>query len=430
MADSFHRQPFWVKRVGCRSIGRPWARRVGLGTTRRVGCLAEDQTDNFAARHEAYLDEYAQWDRLLAAISDQAEEPELSAVQRSAALEAIGFFRGRFGEQWLRQVFDQAHPFADLIWNRAPWTRIRIADVAQAIREVEALPGGARLSDRYARSDQQSGAIFELDIAASALRNALLVVLEPVTRIDRKCDMSVTERTPRSTNTLFIEVQSVQDFGQITRRAIDVAERLAPKLSWAMARCEVLGDIYRIPTDAELQSLIAISNEFWKKCESTTEPIHLQLEDVMDVWAVPYGHPMKQDLIDSGVPNGFRSPAPDDPLRRTFRAVRQKIGQLPTLAPGLIVLRPPRLLLPTIHYLPPVVATLRQAIADAPQISAIALIDWAYRSTATPSEARADLAGAVVIHHADRHIFVREIVLIKNPSRAYSAGDRLIERLF
>ncbi len=360
----------------------------------------------------------------------ETDEPDLSSDQRAAAIEAIEFFRRRFGEGWLRAVFDRGHPFMDLVWNRAPWTRVRIADLADGIRKVEALPGGEQLANRYARSDQQSGAIFELDLAATALRKDLVVVLEPLTRPDRKCDLSVAEPSRRGANTVFIEVQAVQDFGEDTKRAMEVSERLAPRLSWAIARCELLGEIYRIPDDAELDELVAVTDAFWKQCEGATEPLHLVLDDVMDVWAVPFGHPGKAGLIASGVPDGFRSPAPDDPVRRTYRAIRLKIGQLPTLAPGVIVLRPPRLLLPSPNYLPHVVAAVKHAVATTPQISAVALVDWAYRSTATPADARVSIAGAMVIHHPDRDIFVREVVLVQNPSRAYKSADPLIDRLF
>lgn len=318
----------------------------------------------------------------------------------------------------------------DLVWNRAPWTRVRMADIADAIRKVEDLPGGQRLANRYARSDQQSGAIFELDLATTALRKGLVVVLEPATRLDRKCDLSVAEPGQRGTNTVFIEVQAVQAFGEDTKRAMDVAERLAPRLLSAMAGVELLGEIFRIPSDAELDELVAVTDAFWKECESATGPLHLVLDDVMEAWAVPFGHPGKKDLLATGVPDGFRSPAPDDPVRRTFRAIRLKVGQLPTLAPGLIVLRPPRLLLPTPNYLPHVVSAVKQAISDSPQVSAVALVDWAYRSSAVPNDARVSIAGALVTHHQDREIFVREVVLIQNPSRAYRSADLLIDRLF
>lgn len=318
----------------------------------------------------------------------------------------------------------------DLVWNRAPWTRGRMADIAQAMREVEGLPGGGRLANRYARSDQQSGAIFELDLAASALRKGLVVVLEPATQPGRKCDLSVAEPGRRGANTVFIEVQAVQAFGDDTERAREVSERLAPRMAGPIAGCELLGEIYRIPSDAEMSELVQVTNAFWKQCESTTEPLHLVLDDVMDVWAVPYEHPAKQGLLASGVPDGFRSPAPDDPVRRTFRAIRQKIGQLPTLAPGLIVLRPPRLLLPSPNYLPNVVSAVKHAIAASPQVSAVAIVDWAYRSTASPNEARVSIAGALVIHQGDRDIFLREIVLVQNPLRTYRSADLVIDRLF
>jgi hypothetical protein len=105
------------------------------------------------------LDGYTQWDRLAESVASEAEEPNLTPDQRSKALRAIGFLRRRFGEHWLGQVFDEAHPFMDLVWNRAPWTRVRIADLVDAIKQVELLPDGKALIDRYAQSDQESYAL-------------------------------------------------------------------------------------------------------------------------------------------------------------------------------------------------------------------------------------------------------------------------------
>lgn len=118
----------------------------------------KERTPNTAS-NDAYADTYAQWDRFAESVASETEEPDLTPDQRSRAVEAIGFLRTRFGEHWLRQVFDEGHPFMDLVWNRAPWTRVRIAELADAIQQVELLPGGKELTDRYAQSDQQSGAL-------------------------------------------------------------------------------------------------------------------------------------------------------------------------------------------------------------------------------------------------------------------------------
>jgi len=375
------------------------------------------------------LDEYARWDRLAASIANETDEPDLTADQRAGALAAVSFLRDRFGESWLRQVYDQSHPFMELVGNRAPWTRVRMADLADAIHRVELLNGGRRLTDRYARSGQESGALFELDLAASALRTGLLVELEPQTQAGRTCDMAVSQAHGRGATTAFVEVQSVQDFADETKRAMDVTERLVPMVAWAMLGRELLGEIFRIPDDVELDQLLPITNEFFRRCESSSEPEHVAIDDVMDLWAVPIGHPARANLVAAGVPDRFRSPAPDDPLRRVLRAVRSKIGQLPTLAAGLIALRPPRLLFLNPNHLPYIVSAVKQAVATSPQISAVALVDWAYRATATPDEVRREMAGALVIHHPDRHIFVREAVLIENPVRAFRAADQVIHRL-
>ncbi len=342
---------------------------------------------------------------------------------------AVGFLRGRFGEDWLRKVSDQGHPFMDLVDNHAPWTRIRLADLADAIQRVEMLEGGKDLGDRYARSGQESGALFELDLAAAALRSGMLVELEPKTQPGRRCDLAVSDANRLGATTVFVEVQSLQDFGDETKRAMELTEKLVPVLAWSILGRELLGEIYRIPDDAELPHLLPITERFRTLCESSSEPEHLALADVMDLWAVPIGHPARTELLAAGVPDSFRSPAPDDPLRRVVRAVRSKIGQLPTLAPGLIVLRPPRLLFINPAHLPYIVSAVKQAVASARQVSAVALVDWAYGASATHAEVRRAIAGAVIIQHPDRHIFVREAVLIENPVRAYPGADPVIHRI-
>ncbi len=120
--------------------------------TRRAGAPTQAQAEDVAG----YPDGYAQWDRLAESVASETEEPELTPDQRSRTLRAIEFLRTRFGEHWLRQVFDEAHPFRDLVWNRAPRTRARIADLVDAIQQLELLPGGKELIDRYAQSDRQA----------------------------------------------------------------------------------------------------------------------------------------------------------------------------------------------------------------------------------------------------------------------------------
>lgn len=137
-----------------------------------------------------------------------------------------------------------------------------MADLADAIEQVDLLPGGKRLTDRYARSDQQSGALFELDLAATALRNHLSVELEPRTQPGRNCDLAVTAGDRRGAQTVFVEVQSIQDFGDETKRAMEVAARLMPVLSWVMLDRELLGEIYRIPDDDELEDLLHLTAAF------------------------------------------------------------------------------------------------------------------------------------------------------------------------
>lgn len=326
-------------------------------------------------------------------------------------------------------MFDQAHPFTDLVWNRAPWTRVRLTDLADAIRAIEALQGGTRLIERFGRADQHSGAVFELDLAATALRRGLSVRLEPPTQPGRKCDMAVTHGRGGHARTLFLEVQTIQDYGFDTQRAMEIADRLVPPAAWVGLRRELLRQITRIPDDSELAAVLPRTDAFWRRCETSAEPEHLLIDGVLDVWAVPIGHEARAHLVAAGVPENFRSPAPDDPLRRTLRAVRQKIGQLPTLAPGLIVLRPPRLLFLNPRLLPHVVKAIEAAVLHSPQIAAIALVDWTVGAATAPKENRSRLAGAVLVRHPDRHIFVREALIVSNPNRGFREADELMARL-
>ncbi len=240
-------------------------------------------TEDFDLRHQAFLDEYARWDRLVDSIGDDTSEPDLTPAQRTAATEAIAYIRSRLGEGWLREVFDGQHPFRDLIWNRAPWTRIRIADLAEALRLVDELPGGNRLVERFRQTDQSSGAVFELDLAATAMRRELQVQLEPPTQPDRKCDMAVSQRVGRLLTTLHVEVQVVQDFGSDARRAMEIGDLLVPITVWTNHR-ELLGRVVRIPEDSELPELLRVTDAFWKLCESSSEPEHLVVEGLIDVW--------------------------------------------------------------------------------------------------------------------------------------------------
>jgi len=241
--------------------------------------------------------------------------------------------------------------------------------------------------------------------------------------------MAVSRKSSSSTATLYVEVQVVRDYGTDTYRAMEISDRLVPPMVWVAMHRELLGQILRIPTDTELAPLLPVTDAFWWRCESSTEPEHLIVEGIIDLWSVPIGHKARAELIAAGVPGNFTTPAPDDPLRRTIRAVRQKIGQLPLLAPGLIAVKPPRLLFLSPRVLPQVVDAIQRSILDAPQISAVALVDWALGATASPREARAKVGSALIVRHPDRHIFVREAVIVANPARALTSSDDLLDEL-
>ena len=93
-----------------------------------------------------------------------------------------------------------------------------MADLAQAIEVIESIAGGHRLVKRFARGDQYSGAVFEVDVAAVAMRRDLSIRLEAPPQPHRNCDMAVSRRRDGNTTTPYIEAQVVQDYGTDTPR--------------------------------------------------------------------------------------------------------------------------------------------------------------------------------------------------------------------
>jgi len=179
------------------------------------------------------------------------------------------------------------------------------------------------------------------------------------------------------------------------------------------------------PADDERNALVKTAEAFWLDGLVRTERVVLDVPGTLHLWCEPV---REGGLIPDGAPYTlFQAPLHEDPLGRTRRAVRNKVAQLPLHEPGVIFVHPPSSL-----WLMPDVAGIAKAIASAvvdyPQIVATVLVNWGYSPDRSDTRRQVD-DSAELIQSGDRHIFVRQSLVVWNTAHVSRNVDELAELL-
>ncbi len=358
------------------------------------------------------------WAALEASLRDDAE---LSDDLRARTLDAVVVLQALLGDEWLGQV-TLDHPILSLFWNRAEWTRVRLCALADGLTAINRLPGGAQLLGRV-RSEQEAGsALLEIDTAVRALTHGCTVELAPRTQGAKSCDLALTSADDRR---LFVEITGVAQFSSEATTQQRLLDRIYPIMDIIGSDHVGGGQLLFWPADDERDALVKTAEAFWLDGLVRTERVVLDVPGTLHLWCEPVreGGP----IPDGGPYTLFQAPLHEDPLGRTRRAVRNKVAQLPLHEPGVIFVHPPSSL-----WLMPDVAVIAKAIASAvvdyPQIVATVLVNWGYSPDRSDTR-RQVYDSAELIQSADRHIFVRQSLVVWNTARVSRNVDELAELL-
>ncbi len=372
------------------------------------------------------MDEYRSWQRLKESMAN--EELELPEDIRLGAIAAVERLARHLGPHWPRSDQATGHPILDLFWNRAPWTRVRLAELAGAMDLVEPHPGWRKLRSRLRRAESSGGALLELDMASRALQAGLAVVLEPQTVGRRHADLAVTGGTTQRPVTLYVEITGLAAHSQRAREALRLNDEIFPIFELIEADLDrgaggrVLAEI---PSHLRA-TVIEQARAFWDECKQTRRPLRRTIEGLFELWY----EPERPDDKPGETRTIFSAPLEDNPYVRILRSIRSKVTQLPQLLPGLIMLRPPSSAVlwggqsDQLRHLGDWIA---DQLAQWPQINGVALT---YESMASADSARASahqLSPLVVVLARERgRIWMQGALVVWNPERRHPEADTLV----
>jgi hypothetical protein len=377
---------------------------------------------------EQFMVEYLAWDSLVA----QVQGEDLDQDLKTGAVDAIAVLRLHLGEGWPARAIGRDHPITYLLLNRAKWTRSYLRTLADAMDLVACLPQWKGLRNRLRRADKAVGAIFELDLAARALRQGLAVVLEPQTRGTRKADLAISRHSYRS-DVLYVEATHLKPFPETAYNAERLTERVFPTFLVAWGLCGG-GRFLRAPRPDEVPNVEKRADEFWARRQRDHAPGELIVEGLLVLWAADQGD---HETIDAFVSRGFPGPGNFTgppfalaPLKRISQALRAKSRQLPDAAGGIIALEAPEEL-DLVHVSSEdICRVVESALRRHQHVNAAALVRLRFASH-DPTHQFRDLGRGNASLVSPRYlVFAEEVLLVRNPLRAYVEADEIIERVF
>lgn len=360
----------------------------------------------------AIATDWHSWAALEALVRDDAD---LSDDLRTRTLAAVATLRALLGEEWMRGETSE-HPILSLFWNQAEWTRERLCTLADALTTINRFPGGAQLVARVCQgAEAASAALLEIETAVRALTHGCAIELEPTTEGAKRCDLALTSAAGRR---LFVESTEVAQMSSAATEQEQLLNRkIYPILDLIGSDHVGGGQLFFWPDDDERDELVAAAQAFWSEHLARVERAELNIPGILHLWCEPWR--------EGGPTYSFLAPIKEDPLGRTRRAVRNKLGQLPRHEPGVIFVRPPTLLWENPNAVPMVASVIAAAVEHSPQIVAVVLVTWGHAPDRNARRVRVSDT-VELIHSPDRHIFVRQSLVVWNSTRVAHDVDEMV----
>src|ERR1700694_1413490 len=383
----------------------------------------DEQLARRRAEHEAYRAEHGSWHAIATSIRE--ERDELDDELRVQAIDALNVLRKEFDEDWPLRFFGSEARAASVIGNNAAWTAKMLIVLARDIEAAKAAPGWHVVRRGLMEPNSADPALLQLELGARALRHGLQISFEPPGRKSRRADLHIQSDTAA----LNVECTSIQAFPDASDEASRVSWTLCPMIRIGDLGLHVGGWATRPFDDDELTELAVQAMEFYERCSRANEPNEFLIPGTLYLWATPINHPKANAFIDArGGKITFTVGFQHDPLARLMATIDRKArsGQLLTGEPGLLVIEPSRLLSQV--HIGRICAGARQALEPYAHINAVALV---HRFLGTRPDSDIDLGqedfGTVQTLYRP---IQENVVVVRNPARAHSAGDTLINHVF
>jgi len=381
-------------------------------------------------------EDYLKWDNYVANC-DHIDG--LAVDKREAAIEALQYLRGVFGEQFLRRAFNQRdrkhpHPLIQTIMMQASWSRLWLIHFIGALRALSGVTNYGGLLKRIKNSNGFAEVESVLEVAFQLFRAGFSVSFDPevmvidgVGRLRKKTpDLKIISDTG---DEAIVEVSLlVQSIGFV--KSEEVMRFILPLMVddfrelTLYAKMTDAIDESRVPeTRTQLQSLAAEAKLTGKFCalvndciEAGTAP-NAELE-LLDQWAEQRG-------ICKAISG---PPVYSNELARAIMKIRDKLAQLPADLPGIIVIPATGSALFHRFGLEEILGTLTEEISRYPKVFCVVLSHGYFGGTS--HELPTALIGPnAVASRTLGGILKEQSLILMNPSCKFSASQALARKL-
>jgi hypothetical protein len=361
------------------------------------------------------------WD----ALTHSVEREDLDQPLRDATLQAIATLSDKLGTEWPEKSLGgrMFEPF----FNRAAWTRAYLVEVADAIETVSCLSGWEKLKASLRISTNVAGTLFEIDLAARALRAGLRVALQPRSRGQKSVDLAITAPSALTTP-VYVEATTLGSRSRKEREYERIMDQVMPHSRFQMYGLTGGARFFRLPHEEEVSGIVEQVRTFCQERQASRTFGRFEIPGLLELWAGLDENQVREfaPFVDPRQVTG--PPLEFDPISRLKVRVDEKIQQLPTLVPCLLVLDlPSHLWFADAAGLASAAETM---IGVYRQVNAVALARTMSNSTVEVAAPRGIGAGHLSITRTRYLFHVEETILVRNRAPAYPHGDAAINQLF
>jgi hypothetical protein len=312
-------------------------------------------------------------------------------------------------------------------FNQAAWTRAYLVEVAHAIEAVSRLPGWEKVKASLRTSTTVAGTLFEIDLAAKALRAGLRVELQPRSRGQKSVDLAITAPSALTTP-VYVEATTLSSRTRKDHEHDRIMDQVMPPTLLRTYGLSGGARFFRLPHEEEVSGIVEQIQTFCQERQAIGTFGRFEIPGLLEMWVGLDENQVRESAPSVDPREVTGPPLVFDPVSRLKVRVNEKIQQMPTLVACLLVIDLPSHL--WFANMAGLANAVEPMIASYPQVNAVALMRTMSNSPVAVGFPRAFGAGHLSITRTRYLFHVEETILVRNRVRAFPPGDVAIEQLF
>ncbi len=267
----------------------------------------------------------------------------LTTVQRHRTKNAFRVLKSVFGDEFIAKLYggEMGHPIMSTLFNRAPWTRLVLCEMASDVQRVSAVTNGKNLVRRLKDKKTYAEARHVLRHASRFVATGFDVAIDPKIGVKGKPKVpDLVISLPKYSDRIYVELTALGRSGG-EARATDVFRTVSEPLMF----CDLpyAGRLNRLVSLRHAQELALRVKETLEQAKRHRSFEELVVPNTLDVAIAPpeaseaFGDWCRERGL---APNSFSGPHYDvNEIARTTASIVKKQRQLPPEYPGIVVVR-------------------------------------------------------------------------------------------